>query len=286
MRVAYGGDIEAPDLFLQHTYLTIVAKSIATLALFDAIPQSGEALLSGQAFRDLGIVGAIESDFFDWIILDPAGDNLVIEIARHANRFKLRDINADILKGLYESLIDPLQRHDLGEYYTPDWLASRIVMAAIKRPLIDRVIDPACGSGTFVFHAVRNLLAAAEKAGMASAASVALACEKIAGIDVHPVAVIFARATYLLAIQPTLVKGRPPSLSVPIYIGDALQWNAREFMNKRDLEIVVPAAGESAGKLPDDDSGRPHNYPISGNGGLRTRSLRFNSGRNAGLNRA
>ena len=127
-------------------------------------------------------------------------------------------------------------------------------MAAIKRPLIDRVIDPACGSGTFVFHAVRNLLAAAEKAGMASAASVALACEKIAGIDVHPVAVIFARATYLLAIQPTLVKGRPPSLSVPIYIGDALQWNAREFMNKRDLEIVVPAAGESAGKLPDDDS--------------------------------
>jgi hypothetical protein len=253
LRVAYGGDVEAPDLFLQHTYLTIVAKSVATLALLDTLPPNGEALLTGQAFRDLGIVGAIESDFFDWILLEPEGDDLVMEIARHANRFKLRDINADILKGLYESLIDPSQRHDLGEYYTPDWLAARIVEATVKRPLADRVIDPACGSGTFLFHAVRNLLAAAEKHGQSSADAVALACEKVAGIDIHPVAVIFARATYLLALQPSLVKGRPSSFSVPVYIGDALQWNAREFMNQRDLEIVVPAAGESATRLPDDD---------------------------------
>jgi SAM-dependent methyltransferase len=254
LRVAYGGDVEAPDLFLQHTYLTIVAKSVATLALLDTVPPTGEALLSGQAFRDLGIVGAIESDFFDWILLEPPGDNLVMEIARHANRFKLRDINADILKGLYESLIDPSQRHDLGEYYTPDWLAARIVEATVKKPLADRVIDPACGSGTFLFHAVRKLLAAAEKKGQSSADAVALACEKVAGIDIHPVAVIFARATYLLALQPSLVKGRPSSFSVPVYIGDALQWNAREFMNQRDLEIVVPAAGESATRLPDDDA--------------------------------
>src|SRR5437588_540867 len=46
LRVAYGGDVEAPGLFLQHTYLTIVAKSVATLALFDTMPATGEALLS------------------------------------------------------------------------------------------------------------------------------------------------------------------------------------------------------------------------------------------------
>jgi hypothetical protein len=58
--------------------------------------------------------------------------------------------------------------------------------------------------------------------------------------------VIFAGATYLLALMPTLAKGRPGSLSVPVYLGDALQWNAREFMNLHDLEIVVPAPGEAA----------------------------------------
>jgi N-6 DNA Methylase len=180
------------------------------------------------------------------VLLHPKGSDLVMEIARQANRFRLRDIQVDILKGLYESLIDPEQRHDLGEYYTPDWLADRICRAAIHDPLAERVIDPACGSGTFLFHAIRRLLTAAEGAGISPADAVTRAEEKIAGIDVHPVAVMFARATYLLALMPALAKGRPGSLSVPVYLGDALQWNAREFMNLHDLEIVVPAPGEAA----------------------------------------
>ena len=130
IRVAYGGDVDAPSLFFQHTYLTPVAKAIATVALLDVLPASGAALLAGTGFRDIGVIGAVESDFFDWILLHPRGADLAMEIARHANRFRLRDIQVDILKGLYESLIDPEQRHDLGEYYTPDWLAERICKAA------------------------------------------------------------------------------------------------------------------------------------------------------------
>ena len=62
-------------------------------------------------------------------------------VPRHVNRFRLQDIRMDILESLYESLIDPETRHDLGEYYTPDWLAARMVAA--------------CGSGMFLFHLVR-----------------------------------------------------------------------------------------------------------------------------------
>jgi hypothetical protein len=257
LNVAYGGNIEAPKLFLQHTYLTIVAKAIATVALNELLPPDGAALLDGKAFRDAGIVGAVERDFFDWVLLDGQGGDLVMNIARHVNRFRLLTIETDVLKGLYESLIDPAQRHDLGEYYTPDWLAHRICEAAIVQPLEERVIDPACGSGTFLFHAVRRLLAAAEMAALTPADAVALACEKVAGIDVHPVGVIFARATFLLALAPRLANGRPTSLAVPVYLGDSLQWNARELMGTRELEIVVPAAGESSDKLPDDpETGR------------------------------
>jgi hypothetical protein len=67
-----------------------------------------------------------------------------------------------VLKVLYESLVDPDQRHHLGEYYTPDWLAGRVVVAVVDKPLTQRVLDPACGSGTFLFHAVRQLIAAGE----------------------------------------------------------------------------------------------------------------------------
>jgi type I restriction-modification system DNA methylase subunit len=105
-------------------------------------------LLDGAPFRDLGILNAVEADFFDWLLVDPGGDALVLRIARQAQRFDLTAIDVDVLKGLYESLIDPAQRHDLGEYYTPDWLASRVCAAVIDVPLTQRVIDPACGSGT------------------------------------------------------------------------------------------------------------------------------------------
>lgn len=87
-------------------------------------------------------------------------------------------------------------------------------------------MDPACGSGTFLFHAVRAVLDAAEAAGLPPARAVKRAMARVAGIDIHPVAVIFARVTYLLALMPALrAGGHPGQVSLPAYLGDALQWN-------------------------------------------------------------
>lgn len=87
--VAYGTEIDAPELFLQHSYLVILAKTIATLALTGRLPDHGRDLLDGTAFRQNGILNAVEADFFDWVLADPAGDALVLRIARQAERFKL-----------------------------------------------------------------------------------------------------------------------------------------------------------------------------------------------------
>ena len=82
-----------------------------------------------------------------------------------------------------------------------------MVAEAVDRPLEQRVMDPACGSGTFLFHAVRAVLDAADAAGLAKAEAVRRAAANIAGIDIHPVAVIIARVTYLLALIPALRHG-------------------------------------------------------------------------------
>ena len=223
--LAYGTEVGNDALFLQHSYLVVVAKAVAWAAVIDAPPENATALLHGTAFSDLGITGQSEPDFFDWVLAAEAGAELVMRIARQVNRFGLRDIRVDILKALYESLIDPETRHALGEYYTPDWLAARMVAAAVDNPLEQRVIDPACGSGTFLFHAVRALLRAADTSGLTPAQAAQRAAENIAGIDVHPVAVIFARVTYLLALVPALRTERPGTVTLPVYLGDALQWN-------------------------------------------------------------
>ena len=238
-------------MFLQHTYLAVVAKAVAWAALIEIPAQDAEALLHGAAFTDAGFSGQSEPDFFDWPLGDAAGRDLVLRISRYVNRFHLRDIRMDILKALYESLIDPETRHDLGEYYTPDWLAARMVSATVDAPLEQRVMDPACGSGTFLFHLVRTVLAAAEAAGLSPAAAARKAVEKVAGVDIHPVAVIFARVTYLLALMPALRQEHPGDIALPVYLGNALQWDLTQPADKGDqpdflasdemLEIFVPA---------------------------------------------
>ena len=238
LREAYGSDVGDDRLFLQHTYLTIVAKTLAARVL-DLPLSDAEALLSGRALAEAGIVGAVESDFFDWVLLHKDGPDLVIRIARQVARFRLREVEVDLLKVLYESLIDPEQRHDLGEYYTPDWLASKLVAAVLERPLEQRVLDPACGSGTFLFHVLRRLLAAAREAGWSDARALGHAAEHVRGLDVHPVAVIIARVTWLLALGEA-IEAREDDLHVPVYLGDALQWNISRIGNMEEISVPVP----------------------------------------------
>lgn len=238
LSLVYGTDKTSDALWLRHTYLVCVAKAIAAAAMGLPITDPVD-LLSGQSFRTAGIMGAVESDFFDWILDAPGGPEIVRRITDHAGRFDLASIDVDLLKVLYESLIDPEDRHDLGEYYTPDWLADLVTKQALNDNMDARVLDPSCGSGTFLFHAIRRKRQAMEAAGVAASEIAARCTRTVHGLDVHPVAVIFARVTVLLALGPAL-STRAGTLSVPVYMGNAMQWDVRP--DEGDLVVHVPAA--------------------------------------------
>ncbi|MEO5772841.1 MAG: N-6 DNA methylase [Sphingomicrobium sp.] len=261
LKLVYGREIEGDALWFQHTYLVIVAKCVA-LAVMDLAEDDPRRMLSGEAFADAGILGAVESDFFDWVVADPEGEALVRRIMAHVRRFRLREVESDVLKILYESLIDRDERHGLGEYYTPDWLAAKVVRHAVDRPLEQKVLDPACGSGTFLFHAVRGVLGEAEEAGMAPAQRAGEACTLVAGTDIHPVAVIIARVTYLLALAPAL-GARSGQLSVPVFLGDAMQLSVDPYMITQKLVIRVPAppAGQSESGVVDQRGREQLDFP-------------------------
>ncbi|MBM0169186.1 Eco57I restriction-modification methylase domain-containing protein [Altererythrobacter sp. C41] len=246
LKLVYGREVDDPTLWFRHSYLVIVTKCIA-LAVMDLREDDPKRMLSGEAFASAGITGAVESDFFDWMAATPRGEDLVRKIMAHVRRFRLREVESDVLKILYESLIDATERHGLGEYYTPDWLAAKVVRNAVDRPLEQRVLDPACGSGTFLFHAVRCFLREAEDAGLDPRNRAAEACKYIAGVDIHPVAVIIARVTFLLALAPALGK-RAGGFSIPVYLGDSMQLSIKQDMIEKELVIQVPPPKAGEGK--------------------------------------
>jgi hypothetical protein len=254
LRLVYGREIQGEALWFQHTFLVIVAKCVA-LAVMGLNEDDPKRLLSGEAFAAAGINGAVESDFFDWVVSDPDGEALVRRIMNHVRRFRLAEVESDVLKILYESLIDRAERHGLGEYYTPDWLAAKIVRDAVDRPVEQRVLDPACGSGTFLFHAIRNFLKDAADSDMDPTRRAIEVCEHVAGMDIHPVAVIIARVTYLLALAPALATRRG-ALSIPVYLGDTMQLSISEFIGGKELAIRVPPS----------PAGQNHSGEKNGNG--------------------
>ncbi len=188
-----GHGVESDALWSQHAYLVAVARCTAAALLRDPL--------------DMGP--------FDWL-----DDGVMRGVQDQVDRFTLAEAQGDILQALYESLIDRDDRHGLGEYYTPDWLAAKVVRHAVEHPLEQRVLDPACGSGTFLFQAVRRVLAAASH--LPPRQRVEIACARVAGRDIHPVAAIIARATYLLALAPVLDSWQGP-LTIPVTLGDALE---------------------------------------------------------------
>lgn len=217
---------DSDDLFIEHTHLVLTAEVIAH-ALMGIDLSSGsvtpEALVSGEVFRQHDITGVVDPDFFDWPVVLDQGAAFVKSLSRRLSRFAWSKVDHDVLKVLYESVIDRETRHRLGEYYTPDWLAERIVSSVVDDPLEQRVLDPACGSGTFLFWAVRHLLAAADAVGMSNADAITRATSSIFGIDLHPVAVTLARVTYLLAIGTDRLQDRG-ALHIPVYLGDSIQY--------------------------------------------------------------
>jgi type I restriction-modification system DNA methylase subunit len=63
----------------------------------------------------------------------------------------------DLIGFIYEELIPGEERHNLGQFYTPKPIAELIVKWCMKSP-DDKVLDPGCGSGTFLVEAYKRLV--------------------------------------------------------------------------------------------------------------------------------
>ena len=240
---------EMDDLFVRHTYLSAVIGMVVQASFGIDIQRLAETdpadlLLGRQLRQDTGLYGVLESDFFAWPN-EVGGEPLLRTLARRVARFDWTEAPADTAATLYETVIPPEERRQLGEYYTPAWLARAMILELVDDPLSKRVLDPACGSGTFVAEAVNHFMAAARETDWGPIEVLSRLREAVTGIDVHPVAVHLARAAWTLAARPAInaagAAGHDASLSIPIYLGDALQlrFNTEGMFAQHTITIQV-----------------------------------------------
>jgi SAM-dependent methyltransferase len=186
-------------------------------------------LEAGSLFAAHGIENFLEADYFGWYLEAWNSDTaeVVQRLAEELTQFEPAtstldpDAVRDLLKDLYQYLVPKKVRHDLGEYYTPDWLADYTLdQAGYNGDLAARVLDPACGSGTFLIRAIGRIRQHAAASLVSDEETAKAILNNVVGFDLNPVAVLAARTNYLLALGPLLRKATP--LSLPVYLADSL----------------------------------------------------------------
>ena len=235
LQVALGKDAatagdESDWLFIRHTYITsLIAVIMQQQLLGDVAHYASErpdALLKGHILAEQSdLHGVIDADLFTWPT--EVGESTYLrEIARVVEWFDWTQNATEVAPTLYQNVITQEERKRLGEYYTPRWLAKEITETVVDDPLNQRVLDPSCGSGTFIETAVEHILN--HSGSLSRTETLKKLQENVVGIDIHPVAVQLAKATWVMAAADTIRAARAEgtgtgAVSAPIYLGDSMQ---------------------------------------------------------------
>jgi SAM-dependent methyltransferase len=239
-------------LFVVHTYFALIVRLVAIEVLGVsaedeasqpttwsslADPQLVErlrAIDAGTIPPNLEIQNLFEGDVFSWYLdaLDGNVDllNCVRELLDTLDTFALPRVAyganraTDVLRDLYLVLVPRTLRKALGEFLTPPWLAG----ACLERVRdlggsleSGRVLDPTCGTGTFLMPVLQERVARlrAEKGSMVTAEDVRQVLHGVVGFDINPVAVTAARANYVTALGDLATVG---PLTLPIWRTDSI----------------------------------------------------------------
>ena len=180
---------------------------------------------------------ALKDGFASWILDWPRGAAWTRELWEIVSRHDWRR-RGDVLRSLYEEFVPEADRKVFGEFYTPDWLAAMMVEQVLDDKWLHDAIetaddairnrsefkgcgllDPSCGSGTFLYHAALRILQAPAMRGLTRTQKADVAALLLNGIDVHPVAVEIAKAN-LMRVLPAEPSAGESALRV--HLGDSL----------------------------------------------------------------
>jgi len=164
--------------------------------------------------RDFGPI--FETGIYDMIDFPEDLDTLeyVNEFIATLESMRVEEIG-DYVSYIYEELIPPSERHQLGQFYTPPAICELIAKWSIRSP-DDLILDPGCGSGGFLSATYRVLLKLKTGKDVLPAPREVHEgiLRQLYGIDINPFPV------HLTAVNLSMRNVRAPSTDMNVFIDD------------------------------------------------------------------
>lgn len=234
------------------TYLkdsTLTEKIVFHTENFGNLKNDFIDIEEGGTFRRLGISNFLEGDFFSWYLYlwDEEIGSLLQTLIETSEKYDYsiivleREVAKDLLKNLYYELLPSVLRRNLGEFYTPDWLAEFLIedlQPEIKEDTL--FLDPTCGSGTFLVILIKKIINY-YGTGVATEKLLKIIINSVSGYDLNPLAVICARANYIIALGELLTECEEP-IEIPVYLCDSMLTILEGYEESKDCYIVPTKA--------------------------------------------
>lgn len=203
-------------------------------------------------------------------------------------RFNFRQLQGDFLGELYQAYFDPETRKALGEFYTPPPVVD-FILDQVGYQGEGRLLDPACGSGTFLIHALRRFILKEKQRG-SSPQEILRKLTKdyvLVGFDINPFAVMMSQVNlvshlveiYLEAFskEPELVLRHLPvvqtdSLRQELLEGTTPQRHAQVGLNLDEEKVTLRVPLPIKEKAPETEIVFPNPERAIGEGLVRNES--------------
>lgn len=219
--------------YINEFYIITLAKYICVNILegknIISSPYESLQILNGNYFRKKGLLNLIEYDYFGWINETPHAEKLLDitqKIQEDLLAYDFKNIpKEDIFGPLVAQLAQREQRLLLGQEYTPQWLAKKIVKRLLDSMSDDespKFLDMCCGSGVFLVETVKQTI---ERSGIdplsCSNEDINMLQNAIVGFDIDPLAVILSKINWVLLMRD-FITSASSDLVIPVFHADSL----------------------------------------------------------------
>ena len=154
--------------------------------------------------------GLFDRNILDWILHDedkPFSAALV-ESMYLLSRWDFKTVRGDILSGVYDHYLEESKRRQLGEVFTRPEIA-RYILERCEFGPNKTVLDPACGSGTFLIEALEMELSRFKKSGMLNTETIKKTLQKLNGMDINQFSIALSQIQVLWHLLDLFVQASP-----------------------------------------------------------------------------
>lgn len=218
----YGEDINS-NLFLKHSYYASIIRMLIIIKISKI--QSLEVNDAYNSFKnnDFEQLKIYELRYFYWMDLSKSLFKKIYYLLENVTFSR-----QDLFQGLYQQMFFTMTRHKIGEYYTSSNLVKKMLDNFYK--LGDKILDPSCGSGSFLIEIVIRILKSNKPYSFKSKAF-----NNVYGFDINPLAILTAKVNILLLILEDFNIEEKEIPTINIYLMDSLF--PEEFEEKLAIDL-------------------------------------------------